>query len=208
MLIGVPSVLPSKVPERIWTVSLSVRGVTMWKWPGRRRSRSGWISASVKASRGGQPSTTTPTPPPCDSPQVVIRNRCPKVLAIALVWENSGGRSNRVRRWRLKSRGWGDDTINVAEAPTKRAKLQNRARLALRRAFPLPVDDDRRADRIAAAFSAIKGESADRRRPFGNSTTQAKVCPIAAGEDALQQLTFDVSVSKVAVSSLAPSQIA
>src|SRR5215467_13808373 len=40
------------------------------------------ISASVSASRGGQPSTTTPTAPPCDSPQVVMRNRCPKVLPI------------------------------------------------------------------------------------------------------------------------------
>src|SRR5262245_24413571 len=40
------------------------------------------MSASESASRGGQPSTTTPTAPPCDSPQVVIRNRCPKVLPI------------------------------------------------------------------------------------------------------------------------------
>src|SRR5713101_9328048 len=40
------------------------------------------MSASESVSRGGQPSTTTPTAPPCDSPQVVMRNRCPKVLPI------------------------------------------------------------------------------------------------------------------------------
>src|SRR5262249_19394245 len=40
------------------------------------------MSASESVSRGGQPSTTTPTAPPCDSPQVVIRNRCPKVFPI------------------------------------------------------------------------------------------------------------------------------
>src|SRR5436190_13801654 len=39
------------------------------------------MSASESSMRGGQPSTTTPTPPPWDSPQVVIRNRCPKVFA-------------------------------------------------------------------------------------------------------------------------------
>ena len=38
------------------------------------------MSASVNASRGGQPSTTTPTPPPCDSPQVVMRKSWPKVF--------------------------------------------------------------------------------------------------------------------------------
>src|SRR6267142_1351363 len=38
------------------------------------------MSASESARRGGQPSTTAPTPPPCDSPQVVTRNRRPQVL--------------------------------------------------------------------------------------------------------------------------------
>jgi hypothetical protein len=32
--------------------------------------------------RGGQPSTTTPTPPPCDSPQVVMRNNSPNEFAM------------------------------------------------------------------------------------------------------------------------------
>src|SRR5271169_221903 len=82
MEMGVPSVRPSNVPERIWHVSLSLRGVTILLWPGRRRSRSGWMSASVSGMRGGQPSTTTPTPPPWDSPQVVIRKRWPKVFGM------------------------------------------------------------------------------------------------------------------------------
>src|SRR5207244_13546315 len=32
---------------------------------------------------GGQPSITTPTPPPCDSPKVVTRKSRPKVFPIA-----------------------------------------------------------------------------------------------------------------------------
>ena len=71
--IGVPSVWPSKTPERISARSASSRGVVSLLWPGRRRSRSRWISSSVIGRRGGQPSTTTPTPPPCDSPKVVTR---------------------------------------------------------------------------------------------------------------------------------------
>src|ERR1035441_4246973 len=97
MEIGVPSVLPSKVPERICTVSLSLRGETIFDWPGRRRAKSGWVAASVDAPRGGQPSTTTPTPPPWDSPQVVMRKRCPKVFAMGLQWGRSGRRSNLER---------------------------------------------------------------------------------------------------------------
>src|SRR3954467_10484560 len=48
--------------------------------PGRRRSNSNWISSSEIGTRGGHPSITTPTAPPCDSPQVVIRNSVPKEL--------------------------------------------------------------------------------------------------------------------------------
>jgi hypothetical protein len=33
--------------------------------------------------RGGQPSITTPMPPPCDSPNVVTRNSWPKVLPMS-----------------------------------------------------------------------------------------------------------------------------
>ena len=80
MEIGEPSVMPSKVPDRISTWSASCRCVTSRLWPGRRRSRSGWISASVRARRGGQPSTMQPTPPPWLSPNVVTRKTRPKVL--------------------------------------------------------------------------------------------------------------------------------
>src|SRR5215475_2433808 len=38
------------------------------------------MSASESGSRGGQPSTTVPVAPPCDSPHVVTRKSCPQVL--------------------------------------------------------------------------------------------------------------------------------
>jgi hypothetical protein len=52
-------------------------------WPGRRRSSSSWISAVSSGSRGGQPSTTTPTAGPWLSPQVVIVKSFPKLFGIA-----------------------------------------------------------------------------------------------------------------------------
>src|SRR5437899_4558406 len=79
-LIGVPRVRPSKTPERIFTVSVSFRWLTNALWPGTRRSRSGWMSASDRGSRGGQPSTTAPIAAPCDSPHVVTRNSRPQVF--------------------------------------------------------------------------------------------------------------------------------
>src|SRR5262245_46536185 len=81
--IGVPSVAPSKTPLRIRTVSDSFRWLVRRLWPGRRRSRSGWMSASDKGRRGGQPSTTAPMAPPWDSPQVVTRKSVPKVFPMA-----------------------------------------------------------------------------------------------------------------------------
>src|ERR1051326_3621554 len=74
------------------------------------------MSASVSSRRGGQPSTTTPTPPPWDSPQVVTRKRWPKVFAMGPDCGKTGARSNSERkraapRWpgnptdRLRSRG-------------------------------------------------------------------------------------------------------
>src|SRR5262249_3939857 len=62
------------------TVSDSRRWLTRALWPGRRRSRSGWMSASARGRRGGQPSTTTPMAAPWDSPQVVTRKSWPKLL--------------------------------------------------------------------------------------------------------------------------------
>src|ERR1700675_5055405 len=82
-LTGVPRVLPSKTPLRMRTVSDSLRWVTRALWPGARRSRSGWISASDRGRSGGQPSITAPMAGPWDSPQVVTRNRWPNVLPMA-----------------------------------------------------------------------------------------------------------------------------
>ncbi len=61
-------------------MSGSRRWVVMALWPGRRRSSSAWISATASGIRGGQPSTTTPTAGPWDSPKVVMRNSVPKVF--------------------------------------------------------------------------------------------------------------------------------
>src|SRR5262249_54809615 len=69
-----------KTPERMRTVSGSLRCVTNLDWPGRRRSRSCWISASISGRPGGQPSTTQPIAGPWLSPKVVTRNRWPKLL--------------------------------------------------------------------------------------------------------------------------------
>src|SRR3954454_11424137 len=92
---GVPVVCPSKTPERMRIVSGSWRCVTKADWPGRRRSRKGWISASVSGMRGGQPSTVQPMAGPCDSPQVVTRNRWPKLL-----WDTGSDRAD-IRRVRV-----------------------------------------------------------------------------------------------------------
>ena len=78
--IGVPVVLPSYTPDRISTASASLRCVTWRDVPGRRRSSSGWMSASDRAMPGGQPSITQPMAGPCDSPKFVTWKRWPKVL--------------------------------------------------------------------------------------------------------------------------------
>src|SRR4029453_11346464 len=78
--IGVPVVWPSYTPDRISTVSGSLRCVTWRDVPGRRRSSSGWMSASDSVIPGGQPSITQPMAGPCDSPKLVTWKRWPKVL--------------------------------------------------------------------------------------------------------------------------------
>lgn len=77
---GVPSVTPCSVPERMVTRSVSARGVVSRLWPGRRRVSCGWMSASARRSPGGQPSTIAPTPRQCDSPNVVTRKSVPNEL--------------------------------------------------------------------------------------------------------------------------------
>src|SRR5471032_186460 len=69
-----------KTPDRIFTASGSARWVTNLLWPGRRLSSQGWMSASVRAMPGGQPSTTQPMAGPWLSPKVVTRKRWPNVL--------------------------------------------------------------------------------------------------------------------------------
>src|SRR6267142_2832448 len=53
------------------------------------------MSFSLNSSLGGHPSTTTPIPPPCDSPQVVMRNRWPNVFPIPSLCEKTPSRSNQ-----------------------------------------------------------------------------------------------------------------
>ena len=65
---------------RTW--SGSCRGETFFDVPGRRRSRNRWTQASSSSSPGGQPSTTQPIAGPWLSPQVVSRNRWPKLLML------------------------------------------------------------------------------------------------------------------------------
>src|SRR6056297_3968248 len=77
---GVPVVTPSNTPERICTWSGSRRGLTWRLLPGRRRSRSRWMSASASAMPGGQPSTTQPSAGPWLSPNVVTVNSRPNVF--------------------------------------------------------------------------------------------------------------------------------
>ena len=93
--------MPSRpTPERISQESSSLRGVVMRDWPGRRRSSSNWSSSRVSWSFGGTPSTTQPTPPPWDSPNVVTRNMRPKELPMARTpgTRGRGGRNGQRRR--------------------------------------------------------------------------------------------------------------
>src|ERR1700743_3331577 len=61
-------------------VAGSLRGETNFDCPGRRRSRSVWMSASTSGMPGGQPSITQPIAGPWLSPKVVMRNMWPNVL--------------------------------------------------------------------------------------------------------------------------------
>src|SRR6185295_15682307 len=95
--IGVPVVTwrPSsspKMPERMRTLSGSRRCVVKRDCPGLRLSRKRWMSEASSGMRGGQPSMTQPIAGPWLSPQVVTRNKCPKVLCdIACGFSRRGG---------------------------------------------------------------------------------------------------------------------
>ena len=77
---GVPSVNPRSVPDKMVTWSASLRDVVTRLCPGRRRVSCGWMSASDSGMHAGQPSITAPTAAPCDSPYVETRKYRPYVL--------------------------------------------------------------------------------------------------------------------------------
>ena len=85
MEIGVPVVRPSNTPDKISTVSSSFLGVAKRFCPGFLLSRYFCISPSLRERPAGQPSTTTPTPAPWDSPQVEARNNVPYIEPDILV---------------------------------------------------------------------------------------------------------------------------
>src|SRR5947209_915654 len=150
-LIGVPSVRPSKTPLMMRTVSLSLRWVTSALWPGARRSSSGWISDSESASRGGQPSTTAPIAAPCDSPQVVTRKSCPKVLPMSrpspgrraaghrarpVNRSTGGGPRQQPRRTRSEERRTKDDRCAPRSSPHAPAATLSPGRCIMPRDAP------------------------------------------------------------------------
>ena len=81
---GAPVATPSSTPERISGASASERGVVMPDWPGLRRASSRSRTSRSIGSPAGTPSTTQPSAAPWDSPNVVTRNRVPKVLELIL----------------------------------------------------------------------------------------------------------------------------
>src|SRR5713226_8049240 len=84
------------------------------------------MSASVSSSRGGHPSITTPTPPPCDSPHVVMRKRCPNEFAMQAVcgkigrWSNHPACDERGRRGAIQFIRGGLLVQTTALTPTLR----------------------------------------------------------------------------------------
>ena len=84
--IGVPVVRPSKTPDMMRIASVSFRWLVCRLRPVRLRSTSAWISSSVSASPGGQPSTIQPRPGPWLSPKVVTVKSLPCVLPAILLF--------------------------------------------------------------------------------------------------------------------------
>ena len=86
MLIGVPVEYPSKIPERISSLSPSFRLVTaalspdLLDCPGRRLSKAFCIFSSSILILLGVPSIITPRPTPWLSPKVVILKIFPNVF--------------------------------------------------------------------------------------------------------------------------------
>src|SRR5262245_25951102 len=97
------------------TMSDSLRWVTRWLCPGARRSRSGWMSASDSGRRGGPPSITAPMAAPWDSPQVVTRNRWPKVLPMCVARVHHNTATGAERKTRPASVGGDQRREDVAD---------------------------------------------------------------------------------------------
>ena len=80
--IGVPVVVSSNTPERIWTASASLRWVVYLLWPGFLASMKGWMSLARSFNPGGHPSSTAPRAGPWLSPHVVKRKTRPNVFQL------------------------------------------------------------------------------------------------------------------------------
>ena len=186
-----PSVRPSYTPERISTASSSSRCVTSRLCPGRRRSRSCWMSATSSASRGGQPSTTTPTPPPCDSPKVVTRKSVPNVLAIDRQDREHGVvLGHGVRRAKVGPTAMSAPHFHVPEPPARPARRPTSrtstsrppGRWTARRSTSQP------ATIRHLAYALIRVLDDDGRAPSGRgrptSTTTCCAGPAGDGDDA------------------------
>ena len=77
MPMEVPSVTPSKTPERISGRSSSLRCVVIFDCPGFRLCKSGIKSSTPSGSPGGQPSMIATYPGPWLTPDVVTLNSSP-----------------------------------------------------------------------------------------------------------------------------------
>ena len=75
---GVPKVLPSKIPDRNSTRSASLRCVVILDCPGLRLPNSNCMASMSRCTPEGQPSIIPPIALPWDSPKLVSRNISPK----------------------------------------------------------------------------------------------------------------------------------
>ena len=176
MAIGVPVVRPSNTPDRMRTSSGSCRCVVKRDWPGRRRSSQGWMSASDSAMRGGQPSTTQPIAGPWLSPQVVTRNRWPKLL-----WDTGASAEQFVQCHRAGRR-------RQAVAAGRPSSREGRFNVHRRRC---------RQDRCSAAWRARSvavpghGSHAHRRCQFAASRAPGQPSALSMCTSACDQQRFD-----------------
>ena len=148
---------------------------------------------------GGTPSTTHPTPPPCDSPNVVTRNRRPKELPLARVVterieevRQERGRSTGAVRERKEEDARGQRRWRSERTPRGRSRREKKpttiALSALWRVDrPRAVPTTGRGALSPARGRRIKGASrstSTRRRRGGTSEIRGVRTGSAAGDDA------------------------